>query len=454
MKSLVTKKCPLLLIMILFMIFAGCRRSGNSEMQTHISITGNQWFLSGEVINKGSPAEGLLMNVRMVNSVFEDRGQQLEKNAPGFSTADNTASFIDKIPEYVSAGVNAFTISLQGGMPGYEGAVNAAFYSDGSLKEDYLQRIEKVICACDENGAAVILSCFYQRQHSHEYALAGKECIFNAIENVVRWITEKKFPNVILEVSNEYRHGGYRNWIDGEWLLSEAGQVELIRLAKKTNPQLIVSTSGMGNGMYHDTLAKEADFILIHFNNTSLEDYDEKINSHKRFGKPIVCNEDDKTGKEGAIGLAFSVLNSSGWGYMNSAVNQYMPFKFSGIEDDQHVYKMFRDVTTPEFKIDTESLKQTSITITNPNDGDIFSAGQNISVKLSHLYPDESVPYTIELYGNNMPVAVINNRLPLMLQWSPDSSGVYFLEAVVKNADGEERYRSPKVDVIVKTDSY
>jgi hypothetical protein len=452
MTRLATIKYPFLYIIVLITIFTGCRRSGKSEMQTRISITGNQWFINGGIINKGSPAEGLLMNVRMVNSVFEDKGPHLEQNSPGFSSEANTASFIGKIPEYVSAGVNAFTISLQGGMPGYEGAINTAFYSDGSLKEDYLQRVEKVINTCDKYGAAVILSCFYQRQHSHEYALAGKERIFSAVENVVRWITEKNFSNVILEVSNEYRHGGYRNWTDGEWLLSEAGQVELIRLAKKLNPQLIVSTSGMGNGMYHDTLAKEADFILIHFNNTSLEDYSKRIFSLKKYNKPIVCNEDDKTGREGAIGQAFAVMSGSGWGYMNSALNQYLPFKFSGIEDDQHVYKMFRDVTTPEFKIDKESLKQTSITITNPNDGDIFSVGQKITVKLSHLYPDESVPYTIELYGNDMPVSVINNKLPLMLQWSPDSSGVYILEAVVKNTDGEERYRSPKVDVIVKKD--
>ena len=46
----------------------------------------------------------------------------------------NTARFIARIPDYVAHGVRAFTVCLQGGMPGYEGAVNSAFQPDGSLK--------------------------------------------------------------------------------------------------------------------------------------------------------------------------------------------------------------------------------------------------------------------------------------------------------------------------------
>ena len=61
-------------------------------------------------------------------------------------------------------GVNAFTLSLQGGMPGYEGALNSAFEPDGSLRESYLARVARVIEACDRAGLVVILGCFYQRQ--------------------------------------------------------------------------------------------------------------------------------------------------------------------------------------------------------------------------------------------------------------------------------------------------
>ena len=51
------------------------------------------------------------------------------------------------MPDYVAGGVRAFTIGLQGGMPGYEGAVNSAFNPDGSLRDAYLERVRRVIDA-------------------------------------------------------------------------------------------------------------------------------------------------------------------------------------------------------------------------------------------------------------------------------------------------------------------
>ncbi len=437
------------LIVVLTIAFLyGCNSENDNKYHTEVSIIGAEWYFNGEIINPGSPAEGLLMNVRMVNSVFEDSGPELEKQNPDFNPEENTDEFIKAVPEYVSNGVNAFTISLQGGLPGYEGAVNSAFNSDGTLKPDYLERVEKVIRACDTNNAAVILTLFYQRQHSHESALSGKEAIFKALENTVNWISEKEFTNVVLEISNEYRHGGYQNWPDGEWLRSEAAQVELILRAKELNPSLLLSTSGMGNGLYHEDLAQTADFLLIHFNNTSLEDYQDKIDALKKYNKPIVCNEDHKIKQEGAIALALSVLNGSSWGYMNIKTNQHMPFDFNGVEDDKAVYNMFNAVTTPGYRINPDSLKQTAITITYPNDGDIFTTGQTISIELSHIYPDTSVPYNIVLLINNSQAEAEEKRL--QFTWQPQKPGVVILEAVVKNEEGLELYRSPKVDVIVK----
>jgi hypothetical protein len=60
----------------------------------------------------------------------------------------------------MSQGVRAFTFCLQGGMPGYEGAVNSAFNPDGTLREPYMKRVRRVIEACDRLGVAVILGCY------------------------------------------------------------------------------------------------------------------------------------------------------------------------------------------------------------------------------------------------------------------------------------------------------
>ncbi|MCZ6633895.1 MAG: hypothetical protein O7G87_10850, partial [bacterium] len=101
---------------------------------TKIDIQDTQWRIDGKVTYPGAQAEGLLMNVRMVNATFEDR------NRTDFDPDANTRAFIDRIPDYYGHGIRAFTLCLQGGMPGYEGALNSAFESDGALREDYLER--------------------------------------------------------------------------------------------------------------------------------------------------------------------------------------------------------------------------------------------------------------------------------------------------------------------------
>ncbi len=330
---------------VIFVLFLFLISACDLSEKTKVSIRGNNWFINDKIINEGTPSEGLLMNVRMVNSVFEDRGDKMPHEFVDFDPDKNTDEFISRIPEYVNAGANAFTISLQGGSPGYEGAVNSAFEADGSLREDYLERVKRVIKIADKNSAVIILSCLYQRQNSHLSALNLKDDIRNAIVNTVKWIKDNDFKNIVLEISNEYRHGGYRNWKEGKWLISTKGQTDLINLAKKTYPDLLVGTSGMGSGTMNDSIAEAVDYITIHFNTTALSDYPAKIMALKKYGKPLICNEDDKIGNDGAEALRLSVNNGCAWGYMNVVQNQTIPFRFEGIEDDTAVYNEMKRVT-------------------------------------------------------------------------------------------------------------
>jgi hypothetical protein len=299
---------------------------------TTVSIDGTQWQISSKTTYPGIAAEGLLMNVRMVNSTFEDRKRT------DFDSDKNTARFISKIPEYSSYGVRAFTLNLQGGFPGYEGAVNSAFRLDGTLRENYLSRIKRVIEECDKSGMVVILGLFYQRQ---DQILRDKQAVKSGVVNAVNWVKENGFTNVVIEIANEYEHGGF----DYDIIKTAEGEVELIRLAKKTMPGLLVSASGMGNGRMNGLIAKEADFILIHFNGTKVEDIPKRINALKKYNKPIVCNEDDKIGNEAVLALQACVENGCSWGFMHSKLNQYEPFEFNGYDDDRIVYDKFREVT-------------------------------------------------------------------------------------------------------------
>ncbi|MBN2312691.1 MAG: hypothetical protein JXM79_02105 [Sedimentisphaerales bacterium] len=299
---------------------------------TTVSINKTQWYINGQITYPGTPAEGLLMNVRMVNSTFEDRKRN------DFNSDENTSRFISKISEYNAYGVRAFTFNLQGGFPGYEGAVNSAFAPNGTLRPNYMSRIKRVIDVCDTQGIIVILGLFYQRQ---DQVLRDKEAVKRGVVNAVHWIKDNDLTNVVIEIANEYNHSGF----DHNVIKTAEGEVELIRLAKKTAPDLLVSTSGLGHGRMDDLIANEADFILIHFNGTKVEDIPKRINALKEYNKPIVCNEDDKIGEEAALALKASVENGCSWGFMYNKLNQYEPFEFHGYRDDPEVYDTFKGLT-------------------------------------------------------------------------------------------------------------
>ena len=304
------------------------------EPQTQVSLRNGKWHLNGRITYAGTPAEGLLMNVRMVNAVFEDRYK------PEFDAEANTRRFLAQIPDYAAHGVRAFTIGLQGGMPGYEGALNSAFTADGTLRESYLKRVRRVIEACDRQGIVVILGCYYQRQ---DQVLADEKAVRRGLVNAVNWIGRCGFRNVVLEIANEFDHGGFNHRV----IRTVPGQIELIRLVKRQAPDLLVSVSGLGHGRFPDELARVADFLLIHFNGTKLEDIPARIAALKKHGRPIVCNEDDKVGQAAARAAELCVADGASYGLMLKKVNQYFPLEFHGAADDAVVYRKLKQLTSP-----------------------------------------------------------------------------------------------------------
>lgn len=294
-----------------------------------IDLQNGTWLFNGLPANQGSPAEGLLLNVRMANAAFRDRAR------PEIDSDSITARFIAAMPDYVASGVNAFTVGLQGGMPGYEGARCSAFLEDGELDSAYLKRVERIIGAADNAGAAIILCCYYRRQDD---ALADTKALHVGIRNAARWLTGIGRSNILFEVANEFGHYKYHH----AYLQNPAGIVALIDEARQANPELLVSSSRQSHRGIVPELCEASDFILIHFNQLQLERYPDFIAELKRFGKAIVCNEDAKIGAEGAAALDTCVENGISWGYMNNQKNQHYPFSFDGPQDDPEVYTAFK----------------------------------------------------------------------------------------------------------------
>ncbi len=303
---------------------------------TTISIAPGAWHSNGKPTYAGTRAEGLLLNMRAVNAVFEDRNAL---TAPkGFDPEKNTQAFIDKVPEYVACGVRAFTIGLQGGDPGYAGALNSAYEPDGRLRPGSVKRVERAIEACDRAGAAVILCCF---DHGQDQVLKDAAAVKKAVAGTVEWLRGRGYRNILLEIAGEFMHKNY----DHAAIRDPNGMKELVLLAKKTWPQLLVSASGMGGGRLDHRVGTDADFLLLHFENVPVEEILERVASADKVSKPIVCNHDQKTGEEGAKALEATVNALASWGYSN-VKNQHHPFLFAGAADDPAVYAKFKELTS------------------------------------------------------------------------------------------------------------
>lgn len=119
---------------------------------------------------RGHPIEGLLLNSRMVQGIFDDlnpetAGAWAYPDTRRWDPERNTREFIAAMPEWRRHGLLAFTLNLQGGSPqGYSRDQpwhNSAIDADGSLRPDYLARLRRILDKADELGMVVILGYFY-----------------------------------------------------------------------------------------------------------------------------------------------------------------------------------------------------------------------------------------------------------------------------------------------------
>ena len=71
-------------ILLLFIAFVMVSCSGNAR-RTKVTITGNQFYINGELTYKGrfwkgNKIEGLLLNSRMVQGIFDDLNSETRDN--------------------------------------------------------------------------------------------------------------------------------------------------------------------------------------------------------------------------------------------------------------------------------------------------------------------------------------------------------------------------------------
>lgn len=278
-----------------------------SERTTTVEIKGDKFYINGKPTYEGrtwngKPIEGLLMNSRMVQGIFDDLNPETISNweYPDTGRWDperNTDEFIANMEEWKRHGLLSFTINLQGGSPfGYSQSQpwnNSAFTENGELRSDFMRRLKKILDKADELGMVPIVGYFYFGQ---DQRLEDEKAVIAAVQNATVWLHENGYKNVLIEINNECDVDAYDHDILKPERVNEL--IELAKNVERNDYRFYVSTSYKGGAIPKPNVVKVSDFILLHGNGVSNPDrIVEMVNKTKEVEgynpMPILFNEDD-----------------------------------------------------------------------------------------------------------------------------------------------------------------
>jgi hypothetical protein len=312
-----------------------------TQTKTVVSIQGTAFLINGEATHKdktwnGHTLEGLLFNSRMVQALTEDenpstRGVWMYPDGKDFTAERNNDEFVSALADYRAHGLDAVGINLQAGSPqGYSNVqpwIITAFNADGSLKQSWLDRLDKVISEADRLGMVVILGLFYWKQTR---IFENEEAVKRAVENVVDWLAERGARNVLLEIGNEVDLPFFQPIIGVDRCH------ELIQLAQKHSEgrfdtpsrRLLVSTSIARPTPVPAPIMQCADFLLLHGNGTHHPDSVRVMVRANRAQPayrdvPVMINEDDHFDfDQPDNNFAAAIGDHVSWGYFDYRMNR------------------------------------------------------------------------------------------------------------------------------------
>jgi hypothetical protein len=314
-----------------------------------IAIDGTKFFIDGRPTYEGRTyqgraIEGLLMNARMVQAIFDDECPETAYHwrYPDTGVWDpdrNTNEFCAQLPAYRRYGLLAVTVGLQGGGSTYTPAIygqyiNSAFAPDGSLKPAYLDRLARVLDAADAAGMVVIVNYFYVQQMRH---IPDDGVVYHAIESVTDWLLRTGHRNLLVDVANESAPWWSRPIFEPEnahRLIDAAKSVTLDGRRLLTS----ISTGG-GQQIAADPWMEAEDFSLPHGNGLMPDQLAAKIRRwreqepYRRRPRPIVINEDSVFIEN----MEAAVAEGASWGFYcqgyGSAYKDRMDWTVRGREE-------------------------------------------------------------------------------------------------------------------------
>ncbi len=311
---------------------------GARTRQTTVSIQEDRFLINGRPTYEGRTyngmkIEGLLLNSRMVQGVFDDLNPETRSrwNYPDTGKWDperNTNEFIAAMPEWRKHGLLGFTINFQGGSPqGYSQDQpwhNSAFKPDGTLRKEYLARMERILDKADELGMVAIVGYFYFGQ---DQRLKDEVAVKMAVGEATSWLLSKGYRNVLAEIANECDNRSYdQPIIKPDRIRELINHAKAIRVGGR---RLLVGTSFNGGSIPSSNVVEVSDFILLHGNGVKEPERVARMVEETRQvagyrPKPILFNEDDHFDFDQPVNNMLKAIGAyASWGYFDPGESNY-----------------------------------------------------------------------------------------------------------------------------------
>jgi hypothetical protein len=306
--------------------------------RTEIGIQGDEFLLNGKPTYpgrewKGKKIQGLLMNSRMVQGIFDDlnpetRSRWVYPDTGKWDPDRNTREFLAAMPEWKRHGLLSFTINLQGGSPeGYSKQQNwetGAILPDGKLRPAFIKRLKLILDRADSLGMAPIVGFYYFGQ---DQRVSDEAAVKRSVENAAGWLLSQGYRNVLVEIANETDVRAYDHPILKPERIHEL--IDMVKSVRQRGRRLLAGTSYGGGSIPRPNVVKSSDFLLIHGNGVKDPARIEQMVHQTRQVEgyrpmPILFNEDDhfdfdqpRNNMVAAIGAYAS------WGYFDPGKSDY-----------------------------------------------------------------------------------------------------------------------------------
>lgn len=310
----------------------------SARARTTVSIEGAEFRINAKPTYqgrefRGKRIEGLLLNSRMVQGIFDDanpvtRAKWAYPDTGRWDADRNTREFVAAMPEWRRHGLLSFTINLQGGSPeGYSKDQpwdNSGISPGGMLRKPFLQRLKRILDRANELGMVPVVGVFYFGQ---DQRVKDEVAVKQAVRNTCEWLLDQDYRHVLLEINNECNVRAYDHEI-----LKPARVQELIEMAKsitKNGRRLLTGTSYGGNAVPLPNVVRSSDFLLVHGNGVKdpkriaeMVRQTRQVEGYRPM--PILFNEDDHFDFDQPENNMLAALGEyASWGYFDPGASNY-----------------------------------------------------------------------------------------------------------------------------------